>query len=114
MNIIGIKELQENPDKLSWTFSKNDYLLMTQRGKPMGLALPFSSDFIGRGIKPWIALKAFEMGYLSLGQLAKTLEKTKVETMEMLGRLNIPLASYDLQEDLDAIDKMSQLIEKLR
>ncbi len=106
MNIIGIKELQTNPGKLSQTFSKNDYLLITKSGKPIGLALPFSSGFLENGMKPWMALKAFEMGDLSLGQLAKTLEKTKVETMEMLARLNIPIADYDLQEDLDAIDTL--------
>ena len=106
MNIIGIKELQTNPGKLSKTFSEDDYLLITRRGKPIGIALPFSSGFLEQGMKPWMALKAFEMGDLSLGQLAKTLGKTKVETMEMLGRLNIPLASYDLQEDLDAIEAL--------
>lgn len=106
MHIIGIKELQTNPGKLSQTFSENDYLLITRRGKPIGLAFPFSSHFLEEGMKPWMALKAFERGDLSLGQLAKTLNKTKVEAMEMLGRLNIPLANYDLQEDLDAIDAL--------
>lgn len=104
MNIIGIKELQTNPGKLSQIFSEDDYLLITRSGKPIGLAFPFNSGFLEQGMKPWMALKAFEMGDLSLGQLARTLGKTKVEAMEMLGRLNIPLASYDLQEDLDAID----------
>ena len=106
MNIIGIKELQTNPGKLSQTFSEDDYLLITRRGKPIGVALPFSSGFLEEGLKPWMALKAFEAGDLSLGQLAKTLDKTKLETMEMLGRLNIPIANYDLQEDLDAIDTL--------
>lgn len=106
MNIIGIKELQTNPGKLSQTFSEDDYLLITRRGKPIGVALPFSSGFLEEGLKPWMALKAFEAGDLSLGQLAKTLDKTKSETMEMLGRLNIPIANYDLQEDLDAIDTL--------
>lgn len=106
MNIIGIKELQTNPGKLSQTFSEDDYLLITRRGKPIGVALPFSSGFLEEGLKSWMALKAFEAGDLSLGQLAKTLDKTKSETMEMLGRLNIPIANYDLQEDLDAIDTL--------
>ena len=107
MNIIGIKELQTNPGKLSKSFSENDYLMITRNGKPIGLAIPFSSGFLEHGMNHWMALKAFEMGDLSLGQLAKTLGKNKVETMEMLGRLNIPLASYDLQEDLDAIETLA-------
>jgi hypothetical protein len=44
---------------------------------------------------PWMALKAFEAGDLSLGQLANS-----------FGQLNIPIADYDLQEDLEAIKKL--------
>ena len=57
-------------------------------------------------LMPWMALKAFETGDLSLGQLANSLGKNKVETLKMLGQLNIPIADYDLQEDLEAIKKL--------
>ncbi len=106
MNIIGIKELQTNPGKLSKSFSNNEYMLITRRGKPVGVALPFSSGLMEHGLQPWMALKAFQSGDLSLGQLAASLQKSKVETIEMLGQLNIPVADYDLQEDLDAVEKL--------
>lgn len=57
-------------------------------------------------LMPWMALKAFEAGDLSLGQLANSLGKNKVETLKILGELNIPIADYDLQEDLEAIKKL--------
>lgn len=106
MNIIGIKELQTNPGKLSQSFGNDEYLLITRRGKPVGVALPFSSGLMEHGLQPWMALKAFENGDLSLGQLAESLGKNKADTMEMLGQLKIPVASYDLQEDLDAVEKL--------
>ena len=106
MNIIGIKELQTNPGKLSQSFSKHEYMLITRRGKPFGVALPFSSDLMEQGLQPWMALKAFEAGNLSLGQLATSLGKNKAATLEMLGQLKIPVADYDLQEDLDAVEKL--------
>ena len=107
MNIIGIKELQTNPGKLSKSFSNNEYMMITRRGKPIGMALPFSSDLMEQGLKPWMALKAFQEGDLSLGQLANSFDKTKADTLDLLGQLKIPVADYDLQEDMSAINKLS-------
>ena len=106
MNIIGIKELQTNPAKLSKSFSNNEYMMITRRGKPIGMALPFSSELMEQGLKPWMALKAFQEGDLSLGQLANSFDKTKAEAIELLNQLKIPLVDYDFQEDMSAIDKL--------
>ena len=109
MNIIGIKELQTNPGKLSKSFNNDEYILITRRGQPIGIAFPFSNDLMEQGLKSWMALKAFAAGDLTLGQLAQSLEKNKADTIEMLGQLNIPVADYDLQEDLDAVEKLFAL-----
>lgn len=106
MDIIGIKELQTNPGKLSQSLIKNEYMLITRRGKPLGVALPFTSQLMESGLKNWMALKAFQEGDLSLGQLANALGKNKHETLALLGELNIPFADYDLQEDLDTLDEL--------
>lgn len=103
MNIIGIKELQTNPAKLSQSFRDNDYMLITKHGKPIGIALPFSHQMMEQGLRPWMALKAFEVGDLSLGQLAQVFEQSKTEMLETLSLLNIVVADYELQEDLDTL-----------
>ena len=41
MHTIGIKELQTNPGKLSHALLHNEYMLITRRGEPLGVALPF-------------------------------------------------------------------------
>lgn len=46
MQVIGIKELQTNPSKLTKVFQAKDYLLITKHGQPLGLALPFDEDLI--------------------------------------------------------------------
>lgn len=106
MDTIGIKELQTNPGKLSRSLTKNEYMLITRRGKPLGVALPFTSQLMDNGLKNWMALQAFQAGDLSLGQLANALGKNKHTTLELLGELNIPFADYDLQEDLDTLDTL--------
>ena len=104
MQVIGIKELQTNPGKLTKTFNTNDYALITKHGQPVGVALPFSEDLMDYGLKPWYALKGFQNGDLSFGQLSKSLGKSHHETLSLLGFLGIPIADYDLDEDLNAIE----------
>ncbi|MEB4591540.1 UPF0175 family protein [Candidatus Thiothrix sp. Deng01] len=106
MNVIGIKELQTNPGKLSHSLLNNEYMLITRRGEPLGVALPFGTQLLENGMKNWVALKAFQAGDLSLGQLGKVLGKNKHETLTLLGELNIPFADYDLQEDLQTLDEL--------
>ena len=50
------------------------------------------------------AIKAFQEGELSFGQLSKALSKNHHETMKLLGSLNIPIADYDLEEGLKTVD----------
>lgn len=106
MNVIGIKELQTNPGKLSHSLQNNEYMLITRRGEPLGVALPFNDKLLENGLKNWMALKAFQTGDLSLGQLGKVFGKNKHEMLDMLGALNIPFADYDLAEDLQTLDAL--------
>lgn len=103
MNIMGIKELQTNPGKLSQSFNNDEYVLITKRGKPVGVALPFGHEVMEQGLKPWMTLKAFEAGDLSLGQLANSFNKTKTDMLETLSLLNIVVADYDLNEDMNTL-----------
>ncbi|OQW98132.1 MAG: hypothetical protein BWK73_53290, partial [Thiothrix lacustris] len=50
MNVIGIKELQTNPGKLSHSLQNNEYMLITRRGEPLGVALPFSHQLMENGL----------------------------------------------------------------
>ncbi len=106
MQVIGIKELQTNPGKLTKAFREKDYLLITKHGQPLGLALPFEDGVMEQGLMPWYAIKGFQSGDFSLGQLSKALHKNQHETIKLLDSLGVPLADYDFAEDLDAIDQL--------
>lgn len=109
MQVIGIKELQTNPAKLTKAFQERDYLLITKHGQPLGLAIPFDEGMMDKGLMPWFAIKSFQNGDLSLGQLAKILGKTHHATVALLNSLGVPLANYDLEEDLAAIEQILNL-----
>lgn len=50
-----------------------------------------------------IAVRAFQAGDLSLGQVAQVFAKPKEETMRLLSALEVPIADYDLAEDLETL-----------
>ncbi|MCP4699136.1 MAG: type II toxin-antitoxin system Phd/YefM family antitoxin [Gammaproteobacteria bacterium] len=106
MKTLGIRQLKTNPGQLSQILEKDEYLLITRHGEPLGVAIPFSSRLMEQGLERWLALKAFESGDLTLGQLAKALKKSKAETLNTLGQLGISTADYDLAEDLETIEML--------
>lgn len=55
----------------------NEYTLITKRNKPIGLTLSLNDDVITNSLKTALMLDAYKKGYLSLGQLANSLEKDK-------------------------------------
>jgi len=103
MQTVGIKELKTNPSVLSKAFENRDYLLITRRGKPIGIAAAFDDDVLDLGFKKWIAIRSFESGDLSLGQVAQVFEKSKEEMMRLISDLGISVADYDLAEDIEVL-----------
>ncbi|MCK5720666.1 MAG: UPF0175 family protein [Thiomargarita sp.] len=110
MKTLGIKKLETNPEQLSFFLEQDEILLITaQQEQPLGVLVPFSSHLIELGLVQWLAIKAFESGDLTLGQVAKTLNKTKSEMLDTLDKLNISIADYDLMEDLSVIENLIKL-----
>lgn len=103
MQTLGIKALKTNPSALSKVFEGRDTLLITRRGEPIGIAAPFDERLLDLGFTRWIALRAFQAGDLSLGQVAKAFDKSKQEMLPLLSHLGIAVADYDLDEDLETI-----------
>jgi predicted HTH domain antitoxin len=54
---------------------------------------------VDRELRLLLAVKLFELGRVSLGQAAEMAGRGKVEFIDELGRLRVPLIDYD---DLDA------------
>lgn len=109
MKALGIKQLKTNPGQLSQLLEQKEFLLITKQEQPLGMIIPFSSNLIEQGLVHWLAIKAFESGDLTLGQLAKALNKTKSEMLDTLDKLSINIADYDLAEDLETVEKLMKL-----
>lgn len=104
MQTVGIRDLQLNPASFTKPLESNEFVMITKRGKPLGLATSFEDEALRHGLLESMVLKAFNQGDISLGQLASSLKLTKQETMKYLEIVNIPVTDYDLEEDLKAIE----------
>ena len=97
MVTIGLKELKNNPSILAkGVEDKDEYLFISKRGKPIALAMGLDNEVFEHGFKKWVLIKAYEKGDLSLGQLSKSLNKSYLDTMQMLSVLGIAVLDYDM------------------
>lgn len=103
MQTVGINALQTNPGVLSKALDNGDYLLITRDGNPIGIAAAFDDALLDLGFRKWIAIRSFIAGDLSLGQLAHIMGQNREDTMRLLSDLGIPIADYELDEDLDTL-----------
>lgn len=106
MRSFGIKALQTNPALLTKTFESGEYSLITKHGVPIGLAVGFEDGVLEFGLKRYLALKAFQAGDMSLGELARSLGLDRSGAIEFLGRMKIPVADYGLDEERRALDSL--------
>lgn len=108
MQSVGIKDLQTNPAVMTRSLERDEFVLITKRGKPLGIAAHFEDQFLTHEFRDWISIKAYEQGDLSLGQLGEVLGRTRSQTLELLGVLGIATADYDLSEDLETIEALEK------
>jgi predicted HTH domain antitoxin len=104
MQTVGIRDLQINPAILTKSLENNEFVMITKRGKPLGVATSFEEDILRHGFLESLVFMAFERGNISFSQLSKSLKLTKTETMKLLAILDIPITDYKLEEDLKGIE----------
>ena len=104
MKTIGIKDLQTNPAVLTRSLEANEYAMITKRSKPIGLAISFNEKIINKGLKTALMIDAYQKGYLSLGQLAQSLNIKKPKALKMLSLMGIDSIDYDFADDMKFMD----------
>lgn len=71
MKTIGVRTLRENPGILSQCADAGEYILLTNRNKPMSLSIPFNQALIEHGVHVSLAVGLFEQGVISLVKAAQ-------------------------------------------
>ncbi len=105
MKAIGIRELQKNPSLITKWLEKREYTIITKRNKPIGITISFDDKIITQGLKTSFLIEAYQNSFISLSELAKSLNMSKKETMKFLSSIGIDVIDYDFDDDLKTAEK---------
>lgn len=105
MHTFSIRDLRERSGELTREAEAGRLSLITKRGQPLMVALPFSDTLLDRGARVALAEHLFKEGVLSLGKAARMAGMPYVLFSEHLSRIGIPVVDYppdELEEELRA------------
>ncbi len=106
---VGIKELKDNPSILTKAAEDGELSIVTKRGKPIGIMLPWSDEIMARGYKEALSFEAYKSGFLTLSQLADAIKVTKADALEMLGLMNIAYIDHSSDEINEELAVLGQI-----
>lgn len=107
---VGIKELKDNPAVLTRAAEEGELSILTKRGRPIGIMLPWSDEIMIKGYKEALSFEAYKDGLLTLSQLSQIIGKSKPQTLEILGKMNIAYIDHQKEE----IDEELAVLENMR
>lgn len=73
-------------------------------GRPVFLAVPFDEAMLKRGLNLDLAIKLYDEDVLSLGRAAELAGMNRIDFMNLLGEMGIPVVRYspeELQQELE-------------
>lgn len=98
MQVFSIRDLRERSGELSREAEAGRLSLITKRGEPILVALPFTEAMLDSGVKAALAEYLFKEGVLSLGKAAKLAGMPYVLFSEYLSRRGVAVVDYPVEE----------------
>lgn len=98
MHILTLRDLRNRSGELSREAESGNVSLITKRGQPLLVNVPFDKLVIDSGVHVSLAVNLFKAGNLSTGMAARVARMSQIEFMELLSTLGIPVASYPANE----------------
>ena len=98
METFTVRGLREHSGILIHDAEQGKLSVVTKRGKPVFLAIPFNEDLIQTGLRAAIAVNLYKEGILTLEKSAKFAGQSMEIFMERLSKLDIPTVDYSASE----------------
>ena len=107
MDTFTVRDLREHTGTLIHDAEVGKLSLVTKRGRPVFLAVPFSEELLEMGLRSAIAVSLYKEGTVTLEKAAKLANQSMEAFMDKLGKLGVPLVTYspdELAEELKSFD----------
>ncbi|MGD0466069.1 MAG: UPF0175 family protein [Gammaproteobacteria bacterium] len=100
MDIFNARSLIERPGALIRDAEQGHLAMVTKRGRPVFITVPFTEELLRLGILKSLALKMLEEKNLTVKQAAKIAGLSLEEMLSLASDLGISVVDYD-PKDLD-------------
>ncbi len=107
MHTFTIRELRERSGDLSREAEEGRLALVTRRGHPLFVSVPFTDDLLQLGVHTALAVRLFERGDLTPARAAKLARMSLAQFLEHLSAQGIAVVDYEateLEQELAAFD----------
>jgi prevent-host-death family protein len=106
MDTFTVRDLQERPGAIIREAEQGHLSLITKRGHPVFLAVPFQETLLEMGLHKILALQLLQQGHFTLRQAAKLALVSIEEMMPLATNFGINLVDYpkeELEEELKLV-----------
>jgi prevent-host-death family protein len=103
MDIYSVRDLRNHSSRLMKDAEAGRLSIITKRGKPAILAVPFAEQSLRLGLEKDLALQLFENGSITLPKAARIAGLSVSAFMDLLARLDIPAVDYPADELKDEV-----------
>ena len=100
MDTFSVRDLREHTGALIQDAEAGKLSLITKRGRPVFIAVPFTDELIEHGLCSALAVQLYKEGVLTLAKSAKVAGVSLESFMLTLSKLRISVINYTI-EDVD-------------
>jgi len=98
METFSVRDLRERAGDLIRSAQEGKLSVITNRGNPVCIAIPFDDLLAREGVTAALALRLFDEGQISLGLAARLTGMSRQAFTEYLGRLGIAVVRSTVTE----------------
>lgn len=98
MDTYSVRDLREHTGSLIHEAEEGKLALVTKRGRPVFLAVPFSEELLNLGLRVALAVHLYKEGALTVGKAAELSELPLEVFIEKLGKLGVAVVAYTAEE----------------
>jgi len=103
IDVYSVRDLRNHSARLMADAEKGQLSIITKRGKPTIVAIPFGKQTLSLGVEKDLALNLFQSGVISMVKAARMAGVPITEFMDLLGQLEITAVDYPVEELADEV-----------
>ena len=98
MDTFSVRDLREHTGTLIHDAEAGKLSLVTKRGRPVFIAVPFTEDLIELGLRPALAVHLYKEGTLTPAKAARLAHISLEAFIAILSKLRISIVHYTAKD----------------